>query len=278
MRNLSTSSSALNENFSSSRAIKDSDLNSQKTTKDVKLYKSNIWYVNNQRGCKRGSKIQPEERHCLPGGVLPLAAVYCHRVTLAAASDASLDNKMHTLIWQMCDVSEHVQCRQVKLGVFLFFLFPSGILEGVNSLGVICWLVLSRGWCFCSTARIYLWGLCSASGCSSCGVGAEMAFSLLFHWTTSSCCGMWKLCFSSSVSSEKTSLRWYVLKSLLCRVYKEWMTWKSQVLGFVLIIFWKMVWIATSHGFYTLFQQKNLQVFPCINVWSQALNGGMGAW
>lgn len=45
-----------------------------------------------------GVKIQPEERHCLPGGVLLLAAVYCHRVTLAAAADASLDNKMHTLI------------------------------------------------------------------------------------------------------------------------------------------------------------------------------------
>lgn len=30
-----------------------------------------------------------------------------------------------------------------------------------------------------------------------------MAFSFLFHWTTSSCCGMWQLYFPSSVLCVK---------------------------------------------------------------------------
>lgn len=160
----SISSPTLNENFSSSRAIKDSDLNSQKkkksTTKSVKLHKPNTWYVNNQRGFKRG-EWKYNLRKCIVFLVMcfPWLLFVPIPVALAAAPDASLGNNMHTLIWQMCRVSEHVQCRQVKLGVFHFFLFfPSGIFEAVKLLRSNLLTRVVRREVFEITSE---WGLCS---------------------------------------------------------------------------------------------------------------------
>lgn len=115
----SASSSLLNETFSSCRAIKFSDLNSQNPQKASKRHQANIWYVNKPRGCKYNL------RKCIVFLVVcfPWLLFIAIPVTLVAVSDASLDNNMHTLIWQMCRVLEHTHCMQVKLGVFLFFPF-----------------------------------------------------------------------------------------------------------------------------------------------------------
>lgn len=87
----STSSSALNEilYFSSSRAVEDSALNSQKKpTKAIKPHTNPISAMLMTKEAGRGGEVQisPEERHCLAGDVLPLAAVYSHPCFLGSSS------------------------------------------------------------------------------------------------------------------------------------------------------------------------------------------------
>lgn len=98
-----------------------------------------------------------------------------------------------------------------------------------------------------------------------------MAFPLLFQWTTSSCCG--NCVFLSFMSREKTSLGWYVLKSLLCKVCEEWTTWKSQVFPCFWTVFWKMLLIVMVLILY--FSKKMHKCFltsmwgarPCMEGW-----------
>lgn len=95
----------------------------KKPTKAIKLHKPNNCNVNDQRGWQRGKW----ECHLRKGIVslvmcFPWLLFIPIRVALVAVPAASLDNNMHTLIWQMCRVSGHVQCTQVKLGVFLFLI------------------------------------------------------------------------------------------------------------------------------------------------------------
>lgn len=148
------------------------------------------------------------------------------------------------------------EMRYISLFSFSFCFWYSWDHKALRN-NLLTFLMLSWGWYFCATLRDYLWGLCPVLCWQVVvlTVGAETAFSLLFQLTIAASIANWilfpiSIIRVSSISRIKNeSLRWYMLKSLPCRMGRQWVTQKSQVLSCLRSVFWKVLSVARLRCF-----------------------------